>query len=92
MSEIKLQASLVQQKLADLKAALADFQAGNPDSGSGQEMLDVQAKINDLNDSLNNLIQDYQQMALQHTEAGRDAVDSLENLERTVANMIIGLK
>jgi hypothetical protein len=92
MSEIKLQASLVQQKLADLKAALANFQAGNPDSGSGQEMLDVQAKINDLNDSLNNLIQEYQQMALQHTEAGSDAVDSLENLERTVANMIIGLK
>ncbi|QXE01468.1 YwqI/YxiC family protein [Terribacillus sp. DMT04] len=92
MSEIKLQASLVQQKLADLKAALADFQAGNPDSGGGREMLDVQAKINDLNDSLNNLIQDYQQMALQHAEASTDVVDSLENLERTVANMIIGLK
>jgi Na+/phosphate symporter len=92
MSEIKLQASLVQQKLADLNAALADFQAGNPDSGNGQEMLDVQVKINDLNDSLSNLIQDYQQMALQHAEASSDAVESLENLERTVANMMRALR
>ncbi|WP_077306472.1 YwqI/YxiC family protein [Terribacillus halophilus] len=88
MGEIKLQASLVQQKLTDLKASLADFQADNPDSGSGREILDFQVKINDLNESLNNLIQDYQKMALQHVEASSDAVDSLENLERTVANMM----
>jgi Family of unknown function (DUF5344) len=92
MSEIKLQASLVQQKLTDLKASLADFQADNPDSGSGREMLDFQVKINDLNESLNNLIQDYQRMALQHAEASSDAVDSLENLERTVANMMRALR
>jgi hypothetical protein len=92
MSEIKLQASLVQQKLTDLKASLADFQADNPDSGSGREMLDFQVKINDLNESLNNLIQDYQKMALQHVEASSDAVDSLENLERTVANMMRALR
>ncbi len=51
-------------------------------------MLDVQAKINDINVSLNSLIKDYQQMALQHVEASQDAVDSLEKFEQTVAKAI----
>lgn len=88
MSEIKLKADLVQQKLTDLQKSLADFCTGEPDSGSGREMLDVQAKINGINVSLNSLIQEYRQMALQHVEASSDAIDSLEKAERAAAETI----
>ncbi|PAF23133.1 hypothetical protein CHH69_17315 [Terribacillus saccharophilus] len=91
MSEIKLKADLVQQKLTDLQNSVSDFQSGKLDKGSGREMLDVQAKINDINVSLNSLIQEYQQMALQHVEASQDAVDSLEKFEQTVAKAIDAL-
>ncbi|MFJ6413337.1 YwqI/YxiC family protein [Terribacillus saccharophilus] len=88
MSEIILKADHVQQKLTDLQNSLTDFQSGKLDRGSGREMLDVQAKINDINVSLNSLIQDYQQMALQHVEASQDAVDSLEKFEQAMAEVI----
>ncbi|MFS0559475.1 YwqI/YxiC family protein [Terribacillus sp. 179-K 1B1 HS] len=88
MSEIKLKADLVQQKLTDLQNSVADFQSGKLDKGSGREMLDVQAKINDINVSLNSLIQEYQDMAVQHVEASKDAVDSLEKTEQAVAEVI----
>ncbi|MFP7253910.1 YwqI/YxiC family protein [Terribacillus goriensis] len=88
MSEIRLKADHVQQKLTNLQNSLTDFQSGKLDRGSGREMLDVQAKINDINVSLNSLIKEYQQMAFQHVEASQDAVHSLEKFEQTVAKAI----
>ncbi|MFP7170719.1 DUF5344 family protein [Terribacillus sp. 7520-G] len=88
MSEMKLKADLVQQKLTDLQRSLADFRAGDPDSGSGREMLDVQARITDINVSLSSLIRDYQQMALHHAKASSEAVDSLEKAEQAAAQAI----
>ncbi|MFP7492919.1 YwqI/YxiC family protein [Terribacillus saccharophilus] len=92
MSEIKLKADIVQQKLSDLQRSLADFHEGDPGSGSGDEMLDVQVKINNVNESLKSLVQEYQGMALQHVEASSSAVDSLVKAEKAVADIISTFK
>jgi len=82
MSEVKLDVKQMEKKLASLTQTIDNLHLDVKEPSTGQTMLELSEKINDINQHMKQMFEAYKQLAEQHVNSTKLVVESLEETER----------
>lgn len=91
-TEIKIVDSPINQAVSTLKGSAATFESDFPSEIKGENELELLEKFNHINQTYASLIQTYQALMLHHVESTKSSVQSLKDLDSSLANTISYLK
>ncbi|MFC4025269.1 YwqI/YxiC family protein [Oceanobacillus longus] len=87
-NEIRVNQSEIEQNLSKIKATTDSLQPAIPTNIGNGNRLDVVAKLNELNHSLEQMVQSYKELLLRNEELTRQSVQGMADADREISSQI----